>query len=359
MADPDGTPRSALELDAALQREPYRFDFFQAVRRIECLHPDTARLGESARPADEPVRLAQEPSLAFAPSTLAGFVPGKDGRAPRLSVYFFGLFGPNGPLPLHLTELARQLLRANKPDPTFARFADVFHHRLLSLFYRVWANAQPTVSFDRPQVDRFASYVASLIGLGMPSLRDRDAISDLFKLSHAGQFACATRHADGLRALVSGFFQMPADVEQFVGEWLALPDTSLCRLGESPDTGTLARSAIAGARVWECQYKFRIVLGPLALDEYVDMLPGSPSLERLVALVRNYAGRELVWELQLVLRREAVPRLSMNGTARLGWTTWLTSREMDHDAGDLRLDPEALFTRRSFARTESQPEVRT
>ena len=69
----------------------------------------------------------------------------------------FGLFGPHGPMPMHVTELARERLRAHQ-DPTLARFSDIFHHRLLALFYRSWAQNQPTVQHDRPKNDRFAAW---------------------------------------------------------------------------------------------------------------------------------------------------------------------------------------------------------
>ena len=152
----------------------------------------------ASRPAQDAVRLAQEPSVEFAPATLAGWEPASRTAPPaRLLVHFFGLFGPDGALPLHLTEYARDR-RRNHRDPTFQRFADIFHHRALSLFYRAWANSRPTVSFDRPEEDRFALYVGALIGLGMDSLRDRDAMPDLTKLHFAGHLACQTRHAEGL-----------------------------------------------------------------------------------------------------------------------------------------------------------------
>ena len=132
MADADRTATSAVELFNALSKEPHKFGFFQALRRIECKFPDRPRLGEGYKVKDDPVRLSQKPSMIFAPSTLAEFDPGTQGRAPRLSTYFFGLFGPNGALPIHLTEYARERIRHEK-DYTFARFADVFHHRLLTL----------------------------------------------------------------------------------------------------------------------------------------------------------------------------------------------------------------------------------
>jgi len=324
--------------EQALKEQPYKFGFYQALRRIECIYHDKPRLGASLRPVDDAVRLAQEPSLAFAPSTLASFKPGHAGNASQLAVYFFGLFGPNGPLPLHLTEYARDRLR-NSDDPTLSAFLDMFHHRMLSLFYRSWANAQPTVNFDRPDQDRFRTYVGALFGLGMPSLRDRDEIPDLTKLHFAGRFASQTRNAEGLVAMIKRFFNLPAAIEQFVGEWLKLPDNSLCRLGISPKTATLGVNIAIGSHVWQCQQKFRIILGPLNFDEYERLLPGRESGKRLRALVRNYVGDSMNWDVNLVLKKEKVPTMRLGKDSLLGWNTWLGKRIDDEDVHDLILEP--------------------
>lgn len=339
MAGEDRTGARALELSAALAREPHKFDFFQAIRRLECAFPLKPRVGQSKRPVDDPVRLGQEPSLAFAPSSLARFEPEDgSGRPSRLAVFFFGLLGPNGPLPLHLTEYARDRLR-NSSDPTFARFLDLFHHRMLGLFYRAWAGGQPTANFDRPGSDRFALYVGALFGLAMPSLRDRDAFPDLAKLHYAGQLVCHTRHAEGLRLVLGDFFGLPVGIEEFVGQWLELPESYLCRLGESLETSALGRTVTVGSRTWECQHKFRIRIGPLSLTDYESLLPGGAGLERLIALVRNYAGDELAWDVRLILKGSEAPPLRLGGSGRLGWTTWLTDRPLGQDAADLSLNP--------------------
>ena len=190
-----------------LAAAPHRFDFNRVMREIEALHSDRPRFGRSIRPSEDKLRLGQEASVEFAPAMLADWAAGEGNRADRLLVHFFGLFGPDGPLPLHLTEYARDRLR-NERDPTFQRFADLFHHRALSLMYRAWADVRPTVSFDRPASDRFATYVGALAGLGMQTLRDRDAMPDLTKLHFAGLLANQTRHADGLAAILTSFFTM-------------------------------------------------------------------------------------------------------------------------------------------------------
>ena len=110
MADEERTASSALTLYRQLAEVPYQYDFFQAVRRLECAHRDKPRMGQGSRPIEEPVRFGQEPSLAFPPSTVASFGQRDPQLVPRMLVHFFGALGPNGPLPLHLTEYARQRL---------------------------------------------------------------------------------------------------------------------------------------------------------------------------------------------------------------------------------------------------------
>jgi type VI secretion system protein ImpH len=331
----DGRP-AAPPLHRRLEAAPWSFGFYQAMRRLEALHRDSPRFGRSIRPMQDPVRLGQEPSLVFAPSTLADFDVATDRRAARLIVHFFGLFGPGGPLPLHLTEYARDRER-NARDQTFRRFADVFHHRALSLFYRAWAEAQPTVSFDRPEDDHYGRFVASLIGIGMPGLRERDAMPDLAKQHYAGHLVARTRHAEGLASILTDFFKMPARIESFIGDWLVLPDDGLSRLGGGATVAALGQSAAIGRRVWSRQHKFRIIFGPLSLRDYQRMLPGGASFRRLVPIVRNYVGDTLAFDVNLILNRTEVPPIQLGRQGQLGWTSWLTPRRGLANAGDLFL----------------------
>lgn len=337
---PQPASRPLSRFEHGLTTAPHEYEFYQVMRLLEALHAKRPRFGRSARPSDDILRLAQEPSVTHAPASLAGYEKGVDGRPDRLLVHFFGLFGTDGPLPLHLTEYARDR-RRNHNDPTFARFVDLFHHRALSLFYRAWADVRPTVSFDRPDQDRFGQYVASLIGLGTLGLRDRDAMPDLTKLHFAGHLATQTRHAEGLASILSAFFTMPVRVEGFIATWLSLPASDYTRLSGGSATAGLGRSALLGARVWSRQDKFRIVFGPLTLAEYERLLPGGLSFHRLIPIVRNYAGDVLIWDVNLILKREEVPATRLGQSGRLGWTTWLMPRRAETDATDLHLDASA------------------
>jgi type VI secretion system protein ImpH len=325
----------------ALAREPWAFDFFQALRRLEALHPDWPRLGEALRPADEPVRLGQEPSMAFAPASLSAFEPGETGQPARMRVRFFGMLGPNGPLPLHLTEHALQRMRQG--DDTFSAFLDLFHHRFLILFFRAWAQAQPTVSLDRPDDDHFSQYVGALFGLGMPALRNRDRVPDFAKLHWVGLLARHVRNAEGLRAILCGYFHVPVQIEQFAGHWMRLPETERTRLGLRGCT--LGQDAVVGAQVYDRQHKVRVRAGPLSLAQYESFLPGGGNLGQLADWMRFYLSFELGWDVQLVLAHNEVPASRLGGGQRLGWTTWLGKRPLAQDADDLALDGEAVLAR--------------
>ena len=331
-------PREPFE---ALAAEPYRYDFFHALRWIEAAHPDKPRLGTARKPSDEPLRLGQMPDLSFAPSTLSSFKVQSDGRPPRLEVRFFGLFGPNGALPLHLTDHARERI-LHHGDHTLARFADIFHHRLLLLFYRSWAQAQPTVSLDRPKQDRFADYVGSLIGIGGPAWRQRDAAPDHIKLYFAGQLSRQVRNAEGLASLLSGYLQQPVRIESFVGHWMQLPFSERTRMERGGSISSkLGSGAVLGGKVWDRQHKFRVHIGPLSLAQYESFLPNGQAMAGVTALVRQYFNLELDWDVRLHLRSEDVPTARPGLSGRLGWTSWVGKRQQTGHADSLTLHPES------------------
>jgi len=331
--------KNPLDFFRALEQTPYHYDFYQTVRRIECLFPNKPRVGEALRPADEPVRFAQEPSLSFAPSTLASFQLPQDGKPARMEVRFFGLLGVNGPLPIHLTEYARGRL-LHEGDKTFTRFLDIFHHRFLELFYRSWAQAQPTVNLDRPKDDRFSVYVGSTFGLGAARLQHRDEVSDSAKLYFSGLLSKQARNPDGLTSLLSGYFRVPVRIESFVGHWMKIPETERTRLGAQNEGAMLGIGAALGGRVWDRQHKFRIHMGPLTLTQYQKFLPGGSAIARLRAWVRQYLCFELDWDVKLVLAKHEVPSARLGEHQRLGWNSWLGARRLSTDADDLVLEPE-------------------
>jgi type VI secretion system protein ImpH len=326
----------------ALARAPHGYDFYQVMRRLECAHPHLPRWGTALRPRDEPIRLGQDPELTFAPAPLASFTPsGSAGRA-RLAIRLFGLLGPNGPLPLHLTEYARER-QLHAGDRTFARFLDMLSHRFIALFYRAWAQSQPTVTADRPGEDRFRAYVGAFIGIAPPAFRDRDSVPDAAKLAAAGALAPQVRNADGLRSLLAEYFRVPVRVREFIGHWLALARSDQTALARTHHR--LGQGAVLGSKFHDRQCGFRIELGPLSRPLYESFLPTGDLLRPLIDWVRNYVGFEYAWDLRLALTSDDVPVVMLGEAGRLGWTSWLGLRPLEAPAEELVLDAEAALAR--------------
>ncbi len=331
------TPDLNALINMKVTEETYAFNFFQLLRMIECADDKKPRIGMARRLSDEIFRLSQEPGMSFESASLTAFKPGGKGVPHRLRVRLLGMLGPNGPLPLHLTDYIykRQL---HQKDFTLARFLDIFNHRMLALFYRAWAINQPVVSFDRRKSDRFSTYIGSLGGLGMPAFKNRDEIPDLAKLYFIGRLSCQTKCPEGLAAIVSDYFKMSAHIKEFIGQWLKLPKNQICRLGIEPENGILGESTVIGKSVWGCQHKFRLMMGPVGIRDYTSLLPTGKIIHSLIAMVRNYIGDELAWDMNLILKKEEVPAVRLNGKFHLGWTSWLGKRASQKDADDLILN---------------------
>ena len=269
------------------------------------------------------------------------------GRPQRLLVNFFGLFGPDGPLPLHLTEYARDR-RRNFRDPTLQRFADIFHHRALSLLWRAWADSAAHAEFrpaGRGSLRRSMS--GALCGLGMESLRDRDAMPHLTKLHFAGRIS-RTRPVTpkGLRPFCHCFSPWRVRVAScFIGAWLTLPDLRPHRVWATrPQHGHAGRRRPWWvARVWSQAAEI-----PHRHGAGGDSRLCAPAAGRrractsLIPIVRNYAGDVPLWDVNLILKRDEVPpiRLGPSGTA---WLVYLADAApaCETDAADLFLDASA------------------
>jgi type VI secretion system protein ImpH len=329
------TPNHIIE---ELEKKPFSFDFFRALRLLQTQFPNHERIGYSLSPADDPVRFGQNPSLSFAPSTIEALRHSPAAAAPKLFVRHFGLFGPHGPMPLHFTEYAYERQVQSK-DFTIAAFLNVFHHRLISFFFRAWADSQKTVDLDRPEDQHFAVFLGTFFGFGTDAMRERDEVQDAAKLYFTGRMANQTRHAEGLECILREYFEIKTELQTFVGRWMNLPADSLCQLGASPETGRLGLTTIVGSRIWEAQLNFRIRMGPMKLADYQRLLPSGVAFKRLKRWVLNYCGEHFFWDVQLVLLAAEVPDTRLGQSGLLGWTTWLKTKPLSRDADDLILNP--------------------
>jgi type VI secretion system protein ImpH len=312
------------DLEHALREEPFGFDFFQAVRLLCLLLPERQPVGRFSDPKTEAVRFGAGTDIGFPPSQIAD-LKWPEGAQPRMHVNFMGLTGPHGTLPLLYSALIRERLRAR--DSALREFLDIFNHRMIAFFYRAWEKHHCTVPYERKEADPISPHLMDLLGLGTSHLAGRQDVPDEALLYRCGILAGHCRSAEGLRALLSDYFKVPVEIEQFIGRWYPIDENTQCRFTDlGSDSERLGFGTVVGDEIWDQQSGIRIRLGPLTLQQYLEFLPGGPAHRPLRALARFFAGKELDIEVQLILKKEETPacELGSEGSTapRLGWLTW-------------------------------------
>lgn len=354
-------PPPASDFSRRLADACYEFDFFAAVRRLEAFYTAQGfpRIGYAAGRDGDPIHFGQAAFMGFAPRTIHSWneIPPDNCRfrRPALLVYFSGFFGPDGILPQHLTNHALERERAG--DFTFSNFVNIFQHRLLCFYYRAWAACRMETDVDGAGQRRFPRFIGSLCGTqepmgalfrprprreiplnpppvggrgagaGAEAVSAQGASNDSWaRLYFAGHMISRNRYAEGLTSIISCFFGVSVSIETFRGCWLDLPAGSESRLTAASPSGVLGRTTLLGGRFWDCQGNIRIRIGPVNLEVFRRLLPGTLGAERLKQWVSEYLGRELQWDLQLVLAKEAVPETWLGKGSQLGYTTFFKNK---------------------------------
>ncbi len=313
--------------------------FFQMLRQLE---QDGLEFGRSNDPAKEPARLGQNIRLAFATQDVARFTPATEQQPARVEAMAIGLMGPDAPMPLHLTRWTMDRLsnrwfagdaEGATSDTTFVDFANMIQHRIISLYYRAWADTRPEVQIQRPMGGRIRTMLGALGGIGLPGMADVDPALDAIKLRQAPSLARPVLSPERVAHFISDAVGAPVRIVEFIGHWLEVPGRLQTRLGSA--FAALGKTAVTGPRVFQRTDRAELRIGPMSLEQFKSFLPGGDKLPVLRKSVRYVAGQELQFDLRLVLSREDIPPARL-GEAQLGRTTWL-AHDGTRDADDMCL----------------------
>lgn len=348
-----GQPGAALEfvgdlgreaLLEILREEPFSMKFFQAVRLLERLHPERMPVGYFVSPQQEVVRFSSRTSLSFPPSELYGYDE-VESRPNRMEVNFMGLTVIGGPLPHPYAEFLLERARAKDYAP--GEFFDLFNHRFVSLFYRSWKRYRFFIGYELSrsrqdaavEEDPLTSSLYSLLGLGTGGLRGRSAVPDESMLFYAGLLGRRVPTAQALKQLLSDFFDLPVELQEFTGSWNRLPPDDLTLLADGIRMSErLGCGTVVGDAVWDQQSTVTIRIGPMPLSQYRSFLPGGLAAQQLESWLRLVGGGELDFAVRPVLAREEVPGIALTSDreamGQLGFASWLKRKPFARDADD-------------------------
>ncbi len=321
--------QSSSPLEESFEEEFYTYSFFKAVELLEKLYPDRKPLGQTLDPRQEAVRFSVPPGLAFAPSDIVGFSPAEKEEPCTMDIAFMGLIGPSGLLPHWYNEMAVE--RRRQKDFSISAFFDIFHHRLISLFYLAWKKYQFPVTYLPGSKDKLSGYLLSLAGLGTTGLRGRIGLPEESLSFYSGLLSRQIPSAVSIESAVAYYAGTSVSVEQFVERMIPLSSEDQTSVGMA--NSQLGVDAICGSFIWDCQTKFRVNLGPMGIDDFLRFLPSGDLLQPIFSFVRYMVGIEYEFDVRVLLKKEEVPPCILGvetPAPRLGWSTWIKRPDYMH-----------------------------
>lgn len=331
-----------------LLSEPYRFEFFQAVRVLEHVFVRNGVRAQDVLPRK--VTFRNSLNMSFPPSEIEELMAHAEGDesfetalgeafdmrkidAVDLTPAFMGMLGAQGVLPSGYTEqlAVREMYQR---DRAARAFLDIFTNRAVALFYAAWKKYRLALQYELDGKSRFLPLITSLAGLGSPSLRSRltrgsGQVFDQAIAYYAGSVMQRPMSAVTLEKVLREYFDIQLRIEQFVGAWYDVPPEQRTRLGERG--GMLGRSALSGARVWQRNLRLRLWIGPLRRERFRDFLPGGDAAAALAKWLTLLGGDSLEYQVRLILHRDDVQPRSLDSPegVRLGWDSYLCTRASD------------------------------
>lgn len=296
-------------------------NFLRFCELLELAAPDLPPLGSTNRLADDPVRFRSAVPLGFPGREMSAVErdPDRPDAVPTLRTTFLGLYGVDAFMPSYFVDEIAQ--RRDGAEP-LAAFLDLFHHRMVTQFYRVASKYRYPVGFRREGRDKMSQCLLSLVGLGIGQPDVRRIVETPKLLSMLGLAGQRTRTAEGLAGVLR--HAVPGaciTVEEFHPVWVRLDDR---RIGGAQPVQPLGEHCVLGRGFVDRTNTVRVVLVPQTSEAVLGLLPAGSMHRAVLALLGFYLGYEAQACLEMHVQPALMPAPRLNAEApRLGYSLQL------------------------------------
>ena len=306
----------------AAQMQFYRFCEF-----LELSLPTSPPLGSTDSPRDDAVRFRARAGLGFPGRDIDTIDMHGDDAPPSVHTTFLGLYGVDARMPSYFVE---EIARNKEGAEPLAAFLDLFHHRIVTQFFRIWRKYYYPAGFREDGSDATSACLLSLAGLGFGAKTMRGELGARTLLSMLGLVCQRTRTAEGLKSLLQQ--AMPdasIAVEEFHAVWVDTRGHAATPLGEN---------CVLGGGFYDRSNAIRIVITPGCRRSVDDLIPGHSLYAAVMQLLQFYVGCQSQAALELRVRRALIPMPVLESQhLRLGYTTLLAPNAHDSDPAPIRI----------------------
>ena len=294
-----------------------QMQLFTLMRSLENLCNLETKIGDEKNFHSSKIRFGQSAFLGFPDKQINTLV--LKGKYLKVDIKGFGVFGPNGALPIHLSEMVYEK-KLHQKDNTFNDFVDIFQNRSIALFYKAWRDAQDIISLEGHDNWHFSRFIASLVGLANQQDLQAD-VNHYSKFNYANLLLNQNAPRENLKIILSNYFEVPIEIVENIAQWIDATEFSIKLSNEH--RVNLGKGILLGDKIFDATQKIRIILGPIYPQTYLKFLRGSENANKLVAWVDHYVRHQFQWDAEYIIDKQHIAEQKLGEGLALGFTSWI------------------------------------
>lgn len=315
-----------------LDKDIGRINFYRFCQLLEKMAPECPPLGSTTHPADDPVRFRPHPGMGFPASELKAIEENEyhPDAPPTVRTTFLGLYGVDSPLP---TDYIDDITLQREGHEALEAFLDIFNHRVMTQFYRIWRKYSYPATFENGGKDNTSQSLLGLIGLGIPGTDKHVATPVSRFLALLGIMRQPARTAEGVQALVrllaphshsvvTPHCLRPVRIERPMGFY-------------GNDDVLLDENAVLGDEVMDANSQLLIALHAEDAQEAQAWLPDGQLCRDFLVLLRVYLGWRYRARIELTIPASLLPTPTLGDTTLLLGLTGVLGLNDGQAQGDI------------------------
>lgn len=291
---------------------------FALLRYLHLAYQLENDIGDEKKLSEHPIRFGQDATLAFQEKQVHRIYQANE--ITKVQVQGFGMLGSNGALPIHITEAIYEKTLHEK-DKTFNDFLDIFHHRLITLFYKAWLTSEPAITLDNDNNQKFNDHIAGFAGNHILQETNEQKLFKYNQFYYTSLLLNQNMPIDNLQEILRCYFKLPIHIQQNIGEWLDAKDYTTTLSSHSPQR--LGDGLLIGTQYYDITQKFKIIIGPVAVATYLEFLKNGNLANKLNNWVQRYTKQSYHFDVEIIIDRTDITPTNINAGSQLGRTSWL------------------------------------
>jgi type VI secretion system protein ImpH len=281
--------------------------FVQLMRQVNNRLPETE------------VRFLQNTNLQFPKHEVSNIKLTSENQQLDIVTNFLGLLGATGALPVHYTEDVLHQLKAK--NYAQKEFYDIFHQRIIELFYAADQVLAPIIDADAVNIlqseqSAIQQYLCDLLGV--------DYQLNTPALQHNSFYSNPTPSAAKLEQILQANTLLNIEVQQGIHKTEVIPEKYRNNIGHiNSQNMRLNDNFVIGDRARFDHVYFSITILAENFVDFVRLKRDKKIIKTINLHARSYCANALKFTVNIYLQKQLIQPMNLNNEAYLGASSFL------------------------------------